>query len=455
MGYADFTDFYPLNEFWNENLVALSSQGGLREAWPGSYAPKDSAAWMLARKVGQKMQELYPPDCVYLDVSTNRGSEALDYESGVPGAGMARSTVIGVGDSLVEARRWYGATVSEGIFRWMYAGLTDMDYAQVKMAEPMPLPLDFDLLKLHPFQIGTMMGYGPANLLSPDEVKELGVSREQPAPKAFYKHVATSLAYGHMAMLGYGYFPPMARSIHYYALMQGVQKEYLPDEATRIEYHDGTTFLATSQALRTGAHRLGWVRVAYKRGLVVTVNLNPLRPWTVTQAGQQYQLPPFGWVISRGPSAAPAVLAYSALVGGQRLDYVQCPEYFYLNSGDKQRRVGPIEVTGAAWLKRGREGWQIIPCGKLGYWSAAQRQEKLPADRGCPVLIVDPVALWMFAPPVKAPASITLRQAVVTAVGEMGSPVAAIVARTADGRLQLQVTENTRAFHIHNADAER
>ena len=79
-----------------------------------------------------------------------------------------------------------------------------MDYVQVKIDGPMPLPLDFDLLKLHPFQIGTMMGYGPANLLSPDEIKELGTSHQQPAPQAFYKHVATSLAYGHMAMLGYG-----------------------------------------------------------------------------------------------------------------------------------------------------------------------------------------------------------------------------------------------------------
>ena len=112
--YADFTDFYPLNEFWNENLVALNPEGRLREAWPGSYSPKDTPGWMLARKVGQKMHELYGPDCVYLDVSTNRGSQALDYEPGVPGAGMVRSTLIGVGDSLVEARRWYSKPLAKG-----------------------------------------------------------------------------------------------------------------------------------------------------------------------------------------------------------------------------------------------------------------------------------------------------------------------------------------------------
>lgn len=438
--YADFTDWYPLNEFWNENQIALTAEGDLREAWPGSYAPKDTVAWTLARKVGQKMQEHYAPDCVYLDVSTNRGAEALDYEAGVPGAGMARSTIFGVGDSVVEARKWYGSTVSEGIFRWMYAGLTDMDYAQVKMADPLPLPLDFDLLKLHPFQIGTMMGYGPTNLLSPEEVKELGTSREQPAPKAFYKHVAASLAYGHMALLGYGYFPPMARSIHYYALMQGLQKEYLPDQVAKIEYHDGREFVGTSQALQTDAYHRAQVRVTYRRGLIVAVNLNPTQPWEVMQAGGQYELPPYGWIISRGEGDAAAVLAYSAMVGGQRLDYVQCPEYVYLNTGDKQRRVGPVEVTGAAWLKRDGRSWQVIPCGKLGYWSASQQQEKIPANRGCPVLIIDPAAL-------------NVRQAVVTAVAEMGAPAPAAVTQTADGRLQLQVTESTRAFRLRSADA--
>jgi hypothetical protein len=243
-----------------------------------------------------------------------------------------------------------------------------------------------------------------------------------------------------MVMLGYGYFPPMARSIHYYALMQGLQREYLADVAARIEYHDGRALVPTSQALRTDSYRRGRVRVTYRGGLVVTANLNPAEEWKVTQAGQTYLLPPYGWVISRGTGEAPAVLAYSAIVDGQRLDYVQCPEYVYLQSGDKQRRVGPVEVRGAAWLKRDGQGWQIIPCGRLGYWSGEQRQEKIPADRGCPVLIVDPIAL-------------NLREPVVTAQAEMGGPAEATIERTADGRLRLQVTGNTRMFCIRSRDA--
>jgi hypothetical protein len=39
-------------------------------------------------------------------------------------------------------------------------------------------------------------------------------------------------------------------------------------------------------------------------------------------------------------------------------------------------------------------------------------------------------------------------------VDETDGPVPAIVSGTADGRLQLQVTQNTRAFYIRNGRAE-
>lgn len=429
-GYNDVTDFYPLNEFFDEDRICLKPDGDLADAWPGSFSPKPDYWPTLMRSVGEKVHEHYPPDCVYLDVSTNRGPAAIDYEAGVPGAGMARSTLIGNGDSLVEARRWYGSTISEGIFRWMFAGLCDMDYAQLRMSETMPLPLDFDLLKLHPYQHGTMMGYSPNTLLSPDELKDLHAG-QKPASVPFYKYVATSLAYGHMLLIGYGYFPPMSAITQYYALMQGPQQEYLTDTVAKINYHDGERFLPTSQALQTDAHKLGRVRVVYSRGMTVTVNLNPEQEWTVSQDGGDYVLPPYGWVITKPGE----MLAYSATVDGSRHDYVQCPDYYYLNTGDTRMRVGPLEVQGAAWLKEQDDGWLLIPCGHLGWWAADHTLKDIPADRGCPVLIVD-------LPALKA------EGAQISALGEMGETVEARTELLEDGRLSIKATAETRAYLI-------
>ncbi|MEN6645320.1 MAG: hypothetical protein ABFE08_23000 [Armatimonadia bacterium] len=428
--YIDVTDYYPLNEWWDENNVSLTTTGDLCDAWWGSYAPKTSFMRPFTELTGRKMKEYYPPDCVYLDVSTNRGPRAMDFEAGVPGAGMARGMVIGNGDSLVEARKWYGSTVSEGIFRWMYAGVCDMDYAQVRMKQPMPVPLDFDLLKLHPFQHGTMMGYGPSCLLNAEEMKQLH-SSDQPGSQAYYRYVSTSLAFGHMLLLGYGYFPPMQDMIQYYALMQGIQKEYLTDAATQIEYHNEEKFLATSPALQEGAHLQGRVRVKYSRGLTVTANLNPEKPWEVTQDGQTYTLPPYGWVISKPGE----ILGYSALVDGKRVDYVQCPEYTYLNSDDQPRQRGAIEVQGAAWLKKRPEGFELVPCGRLGYWQPDLTIGQIPDNRGCPVLIIDTGKLG-------------LPTATITALGDKGQTAKPQTERLPDGRTKLTVTRDTVSFLI-------
>lgn len=393
--YQDTREYFPLNQWWDEDKVALTSTGDFVDAWYGNLHTKPNHMAEMIRRSGEHVAELYPPEFVYLDVHTNLGPKAVDYEAGVTLAGMARGTVVGNGDSIVEARKWYGATVSEGIFRWLYAGLSDMDYAQINVRSGPPL-VDFDLLKLHPLQFGTMMGWGPSNYLSRDEVTDLSRSPALTPNPGFYKYVGTSLAHGHMLLLGYGYIPPLQLFIRYVALMQGLQRHYLLAEAAKILYHDGDRFLPTSEALRQDANATRRIRIRYKSGMTITVNLDAETAWEVEQAGRSWQLPPYGWVID-GPGD---ILAYSALRDGVRVDYSRCPEYIYLGSGHLCRREGALEVEGAVWLKREAEGWRLIPCGHLGNWERFPaegwpermkdfRLKDCPPDRGCKVLIVD------------------------------------------------------------------
>ncbi|MBC7287149.1 MAG: hypothetical protein H5T86_03715 [Armatimonadetes bacterium] len=403
--YADFTDYFPLNEFWDESKVCLTSDGDFLDAWYGNFATKPTAMPELMRAVGAKCRQLYQPGCVYLDVHSNLGPSARDFEAEAAGAGIARTTVLGNGDAMVLAREFYGSTISEGYHRWLYAGLTDMDYATLPSpsgkAADAPLLVDFDLLKIHPREHGTMMGYGPRVFLSDAETEELYSDPGRGlGPAAFYRYLAASLAYGHMLLLGYGYVPPLARIIQYYALMQAPQREYLPDQVAEIAYHDGSRFLSTSEALASDGYRKGRVRVRYSRGLVVQVNYNPSENWEVEWEGRRFVLPPYGWLIAK-PSE---LIAYSALVNGSRLDYVSCADYIYLNSGQARVREGCLEVSGAVWLKREGPGWRLIPCGNLGSWRSVHSPGKprqyrdyelagVPADRGCQLIILDTEAL--------------------------------------------------------------
>ena len=279
------------------------------------------------------------------------------------------------------------------------------------------------------------MGYGPSAFFGE---KNVGALYKDPghgaAPLDFYRYVSASLAYGHMLILGYGYAPPLSRFIHYYAIMQGVQREYLTDTAAEITYHDGTDFLPTSRALIENSQKLGRVRVRYSRGLTVHVNYNAEKPWIFETDGRRFELPPFGWLIVKPGE----ILAYSALVNGQRVDFVKCAEYIYLAPGGAPASETPMESDGAVWLKREGDAWRLIPCGDLGTWKISnlpglthfctdQELVNTPADRGCKRIILDSRAL------LGKPAG-ELR---VTARNEAGETTTADAKVIEDGRLQI------------------
>lgn len=387
--YAYFPDLVPLNEYWDEDKVALNQNGSLRPGWwYGNYFVKLNDAARLAANVCELIKDLYRPSCVYLDIHTVIGPSACEYEAGVENAGTARGTILANLDLIAEVRKHIGATVGEGYHRWLYAGVSDVDYSTLLhpsrygSASGVPLLIDFDRLKIAPFEHGTMMGFEPKYFLGEQSKETEQVYKNDTAvapPDAWYKYITASLAYGHMGALGYDYLPSLNRMIHLYALMQGVQSEYLTDNSVSVEYHNGETFLQTNDAIRADAVKNGRLRVTYSKGLVVIVNYND-QPWTITSAGgRSYELPAYGWVIEKPGE----ILAYSALHEGNRVDVVKCPSYIYVNTGGhafKDEALG-LEVTGALWLKHEQDGaWRAIPCGDLGPWEKFST-EKFPKDQ--------------------------------------------------------------------------
>jgi len=406
---VNYTCYSALNEYWDANKASLTPAGQLSDGWFGHFDTKPNAMPELAEVVGKQIRARYPTDCVYLDVHTNWGADARDYEAGVDGAGTARGTILGNAACLREVHDQQHALCSEGICRWLYAGLADMDYAQwaeVTKPEGKPLLPDFDLLRLHPKQIGTAMGYSPTCFFSPEGLeayfKDPGNgTTHQP----FYHYVAATLAHGHSAMIGYGYFPTLARTLHYYALLSGPQEDYLPDTVADIAWYsdrDGT-FVSTSDAVRTGVRGAGKLRVTYAGGQVVHVNYHATNTWKLSMNGRELELPPYGWLIEKPGS----LLAYSALVDGRRVDYVDCQRYAYLNSGEKPATEGALTVDGAVLVKKGKP-LTVIPCGDLGAWKSERCEDypiftdrllaAPPADRGVKRLRLNAATLLNVGP---------------------------------------------------------
>ena len=408
----EYTDYFPVNEFWDENKVSLQSDGDWKLGWYGHYRAKPNAYRFLAKQVGTRIAARYPTDAVYMDVHTNLDLIAQDYEAGVPGAGMARESVLYNGEGILETQRHGGIVCSEGISRCLYAGLTDLDYGTwYARGTPSELPIlpDYDLLKIHPLAHGTGMGYNPSAFFAEKAANALfGDAGGSLAPPEFYQYLAATIAHGHMAILGYNYFPPPARLLQYYCLLHGLQQEYLTDTVVDIRRHDGMRFVSTSEMLKHGGIEQGRIKITYSRGLQVYVNYHRQQPWELELDGRQWVLPPDGWIAEQ-PGR---LLAFSALVGGRRLDYVSCPAYLYLNSNGEPQTFGGLTVKGAVFVKRSPEGLQVTPCGDLGSWRLVPTEgfpfwqdrawPEPPADRGCGEITLDLAALLPGCEPAQA-----------------------------------------------------
>jgi len=394
----EYRDFFPLNEWWDRNLLSLTPEGQWAPSWSGHYATKPSAMAMLAARNAALIEARYPLDAVYMDTHTNQALTARDYEAGVPGAGSGPAQAQFNGECILACRDAHGAIIcSEGIYRWLYAGLSDMDYGTWPIRSVLPaereiLP-DFDLLKIHPKNIGTGMGYNPRPFVGQDNMAPFySDPGERLAPPAYYQYLAATIAHGHSPILGYSYFPPMHRMIHYYAMLQGPAKEWLTDTVARIERHDGRRFVSTGEAIRRDLLGIGRIRITYSRGMVVCVNYHHDEPWQVEIAGRGYLLPPMGWAAVKGDE----IESFSALIDGRRVDYCRCPEYTYLCSPEGESRHGGITVDGAAYVLREGEGLRVIPCGRLGRWQSGlgrfgydREVIEIPEDRGTPTLRID------------------------------------------------------------------
>lgn len=441
----EYRDFFPMNEWWDPNLLSLTSEGDWVRSWVGHYQTKPNAMPMLARRNGELIEAEFPLDAVYMDTHTNQSLDARDYEAGVPGAGCGPAQVMENGETILEVKRQHGIVCSEGIYRWLYAGLTDLDYAtwpirSVAPSERDVLP-DFDLLRIHPKNIGTGMGYSGSAFFArgSEALTSLFSDAGEPVPPPAYdQYLAATVAHGHSGILGYGYFPPMHRMINYYALLQGPAQEWLTDTVVRIERHDGERFVSTSEAIRRGLLGLGRIRITYARGMVVCVNYHRSGAWTVEVAGRRYDLPPMGWVAVKPGE----IEAFRALIEGRRVDYVRCPEYLYLASPEGTSSYGGVTVAGAVYILREGAGLRVIPCGHLGRFVTDAGQQypfhfdryvrDIPPDRGTRDLSI---SLAEIAPELAAGATVTGR--------DVNEQVTGARAQITDGTLHIEPDAQT------------
>ncbi len=355
--YNNYTDYAPVNEYWDEDCVTRTSTGEWRTAWARCYNPKPARAVEFEARLAPIIQRKFHLNTAYCDVHTAvRPWSYCDFDARVPGAGTFAATFYAYGEIMLHQKKtWGGPVYSEGNNHWYYCGLTDGNYGQDQVARlpESPWLVDFDLRKMHPLCCNFGMG-NPGMFFG----RKVGMgSTPEQRSASLDQFLAATLAFGHTGFLvmqnGIG---GAVRS--YYALEQ-VHTRYAREIATDIRYADSQgNLLKTSAAVATGAYRRRQIATRYGNGMKVVVNGHPTETWKIAEA----VLPPFGWFAE--DTREGKLLAFSALVDGHRADYVDSPEYVYADGRGRFTRFAKAAADGqVVALARPNGRVEVIPVG--------------------------------------------------------------------------------------------
>lgn len=348
--YTNYTDYAPVNEYWDEDHVQRMSDGEWRAAWPRCYALKPSRAVEWEAKLAPIIKRKFDSTSAYTDVHTAVAPwNYCDFDARVPGAGTFAATFYAYGELLLNDKKVYGGPIfSEGTYQWLYAGLADGNYALCYGGPDTsvePLNVAFDLHKIHPLECDIGMPWTGGFL------KSAGWNAPEKIDASIDHFIAATMAYGHIGWLveeGHG----IERTCRSYYMLQQLQARYGLRRPTTIEYADAQgKWLTASQAIATDVIRESRLHVAYEGGLDLYVNGSEGN-WTV----KGHVLPPWGWYAAQGKDFE----EYSALVDGRRIDWVKSPAYEYLDGRGTSVTHGGLSAKGSIAVRRAEDSVEVI-----------------------------------------------------------------------------------------------
>jgi hypothetical protein len=325
--HENYVDYYPNYDHFNEDDIALDSEGKRQLAWYNagtkiqSFAVKPNAILSLAATQSPEIHRRYGTNGCYLDVhSAVPPWFHVDFRAGEEGAGTFRRVWEAHRALWEYERRTHGGPVfGEGNSHWYWSGLLDGVEAQFGTGWPgmagmtAPLMADFDLLKIQPLQFNHGMGYYERWWSSPSW-------RALPPMVVLDQYRMQEVVFGHAGFLGASTWNvlPLAWLEHH--LLSPVMARYAATPVVGIEYEVNGRWADATAAAKAGI----WsrARIRYANGLTITANDRdaPLQVGGIT-------LPRFGWI-----AEGAGVRAYTALRDGVVADCAETADSLFVNA---------------------------------------------------------------------------------------------------------------------------
>ncbi len=362
--YNNFTDFATVNGFWRKDIVARTTNKDFQRAWYRCYAPKPQYAVEYCDELTPIIQKKFNFNAIYCDVHTCVAPWwRTDYDERVPGAGTFAATFYAFGELLLKQKSSVdGPVYSEGAFHYLYAGLTDGNYAQdlgYRLAIN-PWLVDFELRKIHDLECG--FGVGKYRMIYGTSERDYGCPEDD--DDAVDRFLSVSMAMGHQ-----GYFAgrggKFQRALRSYYLFQQIQGRYLRSSVDMIHYagEDGKLW-TTDQALMNGALQMSQPVTRYKNGTYVATNGNVGKRMRTTVGGRKIDLPVNG---IQAWTEDGAIKVFMGDRNGTKVDYCASPAYIYIDGrGQAFQRMEKAASSGCAILRKTEDGkHELIPVDKV------------------------------------------------------------------------------------------
>ena len=342
--YMQFLDIAAVNEYWDTDMITRTPDNRMHGGWRRCYRAKPARSPEYCELLSPTIKEKFGFNASYLDVHTLHTLDFVDYDYRVPGAATFAATFYAYGETMViQKETFQGPVFSEGGHHFIFSGLIDGNYAQDRAGEVKlawgPWLVDFELRKTHDLCTNIAMGeYGM--FYRGEEPEPSGRSGEDPRSD---RHIAATIAFGHVGILQYE--DPLPRVLRIYYMLQQLQSRYTLSSVDEIRYADADgNLLDTTAAVASGAYKRSQIVTRYENGCITAVNGNAHDERMLVSAyGKQLDLPPNGYA---GWTEDGAIEVFSGEIEGHRADYAVTPIYIFIDSRDKPIRFPKASGNG-------------------------------------------------------------------------------------------------------------
>jgi Family of unknown function (DUF5696) len=375
--HQNYIDHYLNSGTFDSDEITLDASKLMTKAWLNtavgqqSYAVKPGRLAAAARRYAPAIKSTLGTTASFIDVNSSMAPwQRVDMDSSSPDGGRFAPFLAG-SKALFDAMQSIeqGPVFGEGDRHFYWTGAVDGVEAQMTPGYPgdvrqAPLWVDFDLLKIGPYQHNYGMGfynrYAPATATSRDPMTE-------ETTRDVYR--TQQIAFGHLPYRSETLWADVRLFAQEAGLAGPVARAYSSTAVSAIRYSTGNRWEPIETALTSSAGQS--VRVRYANGLTVTANTAaaPLID------ARRVPLSAGGWSAYGG-----GVAGWSTTVVEGRRDFMQDKGSIYADpraapgnwsataTGDPGLvDFGPVRTNGQTWLRCAGGYWTLLGFAQRGH----------------------------------------------------------------------------------------